>query len=210
MKLLPALLAALVLAAPAAAGGFSVATFPALVDVSIPYWCDWGYDWDERCYRDDSDRVGVGGVGDKVWRAALRFALDTLPADATVTGAELWLWYDRTCVAPFRRTQACDGRGYELDAHPVYSERWQSERELEFGPIASAAELALLAEPGWMIWDLTELVEQWRSGEAPNRGVLLKLADGQEDYDSSGPAFPSSSYADPERRPRLVVTYYGP
>src|SRR3954467_10508447 len=35
-------------------------------DVGIPFLCDWGYDRDERCYRDDSARLPVGGVDDDV------------------------------------------------------------------------------------------------------------------------------------------------
>jgi hypothetical protein len=40
----------------------------------LPFWCDWGYDWAERCYRLDGAWLGVGGgEPDKVWRSALRF-----------------------------------------------------------------------------------------------------------------------------------------
>ena len=60
-----------------------VVTIGPVEDMSLPFWCDWGYDWEERCYRDDSDRLGVGGVDDKVWRAALHFSLDALPPQAT-------------------------------------------------------------------------------------------------------------------------------
>jgi hypothetical protein len=37
-------------------------------DGSFPFWCDWGYDWDERCYSDFSHRLSIGGDVDKVWR----------------------------------------------------------------------------------------------------------------------------------------------
>jgi hypothetical protein len=37
--------------------------------------------------------------------------------------------------------------------------------------------------------------------------ILVKLPDEQESYDIGGPAFPSSSYADPAVRPRLEVTF---
>jgi hypothetical protein len=30
-----------------------IATIAPLEDVSLPFWCDWGYDWEERCYRLD-------------------------------------------------------------------------------------------------------------------------------------------------------------
>jgi hypothetical protein len=59
-------LAACLSPAPAAGGAFSR---PPVEDVGIPFWCDWGY---ARCCRDDTARLSVGGVDDKVWRAALR------------------------------------------------------------------------------------------------------------------------------------------
>ena len=73
------LLAACLCPPPAAAGSFARAP---LEDVGFPFWCDWGYDWDERCYRDDIARLPVGGVADKVWRGAVRFSLDALPGGA--------------------------------------------------------------------------------------------------------------------------------
>lgn len=57
----------------------SVALTPA-DDVSLPFWCDWGYDWAERCYRLEGARLGVGGgEPDKVWRSALRFSTSATP-----------------------------------------------------------------------------------------------------------------------------------
>src|ERR1043166_5836303 len=110
--------------------GVQVAALRASQDVSLPFWCDWGYDWEERCYRDDFDRLEVGGVDDKVWRSALRFSLGSIPPSAAVVTAELWLRYDRTCVAPRRRTVACVGAPVDLEARPIYTPRWESEREV--------------------------------------------------------------------------------
>jgi TGF-beta propeptide len=200
-------LALLVMAfAGTARADVGVLTIPAEADVSFPFWCDWGYDWDERCYRDDSDRLPVGGVDDKVWRAALRFSLDALPPGAEVTTAELRLWYDRVCVGPQRTLRPCGSRSYSLDVHAVASSRWDGERELELWPRVDTGP----TDPwrsGWLAWDVSELVWQWSTGELPNNGVLVKLADDQEEFGSSGPAFPSSSYARPELRPRLTVGY---
>src|SRR5438270_1105148 len=102
MRFLAVVGAFLALAGSAQAVDVHVATLSPVQDMSLPFWCDWGYDWPERCYRDDSDRLVVGGVDDKVWRSGLRFSLAALPPSATVVTAELWLWYDRTCVAPRR------------------------------------------------------------------------------------------------------------
>jgi hypothetical protein len=180
---------------------------PAAEDVSMPFLCDWGYDWDERCYRDDSDRLGVGGAGDKVWRAALRFSVAAVPASAVVVTAELSLRYDGTCVAPFRRRIRCEGRGFVLDARPIFTSRWSSAREVETGPTVSTALIDALAPASWVTWDLTDIVSDWHSGGLANDGVLLKLPDADEAFDSPGPAFPSSTYADASVRPRLTVWY---
>jgi hypothetical protein len=179
---------------------------PAVEDVSMPFLCDWGYDWDERCYRDDSDRLGVGGAGDKVWRAALRFSVAAVPATAIVVTAELSLRYDGTCVAPFRRSMRCDGR-FVLDARPIFTSRWSSAREVETGPRVATALIDPLAPPSWVTWDLTDLVSDWHTGGLANDGVLLKLPDADETFDSPGPAFPSSLYADVSVRPRLTMWY---
>src|SRR5690349_7224752 len=112
MRFVPLLLlAALALGGAGAARASDVqeTSVPVSQDVSLPFMCSWGYDWQERCYRDDLDRLEVGGVDDKVWRSALRFSLASIPETATIVTAELWLRYDRTCVAPRRRTIACTG-----------------------------------------------------------------------------------------------------
>lgn len=211
MRLVFALLVSLLLALAGArvarASEVRVVTVPAVEDISLPFWCDWSYDWEARCYRDDSSRLGVGGVDDKVWRAALRFSLAAVPPGSVVVTSELSLWYDRTCVAPRLRSRPCDGRGYDLDAHPIFTPRWFAEREVEFGPTVATAGLDPFASAGWLVWDVTDLVSDWHSGGLPNDGLLLKLADGEEDFNSSGPYFPSSTYSNASVRPRLTVWY---
>ena len=136
---------------------------------------------------------------------ALRFPLEGLPAGATVVSAELCLTYDGTCAAPLRQTVPCDGRGFSLEAHPIYTPNWYARREVAFGPAVAFADVEPGAGPEEVVWDVTETVADWYSGRLANDGVLLKLADEQEDYAVGGPALPSSSYADPAVRPRLVV-----
>lgn len=207
VKLALIALCALVLAAGAHASDVQMAVIAPVEDVSLPFWCDWGYDWDERCYREDGVRLGVGGESDKVWRSALRFSMAAIPPGATVGTAELSLWYDGTCLAPRKRSRPCDGRGYVFGAHPIFTPRWYSEREVEIGPLLATAVLAPLASPRWLVWDITDLVAEWVSSETTNDGVLLKLVDGQEDFDTSGPLFPSSTYVSVSLRPRLTVWF---
>jgi hypothetical protein len=185
----------------------SVALTPA-EDVSLPFRCDWGYDWAERCYRLEGARLGVGGgEPDKVWRSALRFSTSALPSGATVVTAELSLWYDGTCVAPRRRSKPCDGRGFDFGLHPIFTPRWSAEREVEYGPEVGLASLDPLAAAQWVVWDVTDLVGDWLSGGLQNNGVLVKLVDGEEDFAVSGPLFPSSRSASTAARPRLTVWY---
>ena len=86
MRFVLVLLAAAAFVAPASAALQTTVLAP-VDDVSLPFLCSWGYDWQERCFRDDLDRLEVGGAGDKVWRSALRFSLDALPPGATVREA---------------------------------------------------------------------------------------------------------------------------
>jgi len=204
MRFLLVLLAAAAFAAPAAAS-LEAVVLPPEDDVSLPFLCSWGYDWDERCYRDDLDRLELGGADDKVWRSALRFSLSSLPPEATVVTAELWLRYDETCTAPLRQTAPCEGRGFSLEARTIYTPDWYARREVAFGPAVAWAEIEPAAGPEWVVWDVTDTVADWYSGALANDGVLLKLVDEHEDYDVGGPALPSSSYADEAVRPRLVV-----
>jgi hypothetical protein len=201
----------IVAAAPAGAGqSTSVLVLPAAQDISLPFWCDWGYDWDERCYRDDGDRLPIGGDEDKLWRAALRFQTTALPSDARIVSARLRLFHDARCLGPRKTLRICGPGAYELEAHEILSADWFHERELELGPAITATEIPSADVKQWLAFDLSELVADWVEGARPNRGVILKLDDAQETYGSGGPKPPSSTFADTTSRPRLVVTYVGP
>jgi hypothetical protein len=201
------MVAAVVLAGSAQAADTRLSVLSPSEGVSLPFFCDWGYDWDERCYRDDSARLALGGEPDKVWRSALRFSLGSIPAGATVVTAELSLWYDRVCVGLRKTSRPCDGRAFELDAHRILTPQWFAEREVDIDPLAVAAYLDPLAPPQWLTWDLTELVASWHDGSVPNDGLLIQVADEQESYEVPGPALPSSTYPDAGLRPRLTVWY---
>jgi hypothetical protein len=194
----------LAIAAPAhAADSVTVSLSPSL-DLSFPFWCDWGYDSDERCYRDDSDRLPIGGAENKVWRAGLRFEL---PRNANVLSAELRLYFDGTCVGAGLSSRPCDGRSYQIDARPIASSDWFHEREVETWPVVATAELPPFARSQWLAWDVSDLVWSWSVDDMPNNGILLQLSEAQEAWGAGGPRLPSSAFADASRRPRLVLTY---
>jgi hypothetical protein len=198
----------LVVSAGAASARAEAAVYRAApaADVSLPFWCDWGYDWDERCYRDLSDRLPIGGDEDKVWRSALRFPLSAIPGGAIVDSATLSLWFDGVCLGPRKTEQPCPARTFTIDVHPVLSRNWFREREVDFGPLAEQASLWTGA-PGPLAFDVTNLVVDWVERGAPNHGLLLKLAVGEEQFGVSGPKLPSSEFVDAALHPVLDVTY---
>ena len=61
-------------------------------------------------------RLPIGGVDDKVWRAALRFPLGSVPPGASISSAEVSIYHDGTCVAPRLAAVPC-AVGYVVDAH---------------------------------------------------------------------------------------------
>lgn len=212
MKLLGLIVVAIALtAAPARADTDAVVLrTPPSADVSFPFWCDWGYDWDERCYRDFSDRLSIGGDVDKVWRTALHFPLDTIPRGSVVLSAALLLSFDGVCLAPRKTERPCPPRSYTIDIHPIFSHDWFHEREVDIGPLVSRGSVWPSGPPQRLSWDVTDQVIEWVEYAMPNNGLLLKLADGQEDFFVSGPRVPSNEFANPEHRPALEVTYLPP
>jgi hypothetical protein len=192
-------------AAPATTSTLSI---PASADVGFPFWCDWSYDWESRCFREDGPRLPIGGVDDKVWRSGLRFSLAAVPATATIAAAELRVYHDGLCVARRASSAPCVAPGAVIDAHRILSRSWFREREPEFDErVLDTAVVFSAADPQWLVWNVTSLVRAWHGGLARNDGILLKLQDGDEGYGVPGPHGPSSSYPDPALRPRLVVTY---
>ena len=179
-------------------------------DGSFPFWCDWGYDWDERCYRDFSDRLSIGGDVDKVWRSAMLFPLDAIPRGSLVLSASLFLSFDDVCLAPRKTERLCPPRHYTIDIHPIFSSDWFHEREVDIGPLVSRGSVWPAHVWQRLSWDVTDQVIEWVELGAPNYGLLLKLAEGQEDFFISGPRVPSAEFANSAHRPVLEVTYLPP
>ena len=209
MKWIAVAIAALAGIAAPPAGAQSVYRSTPEADVSLPFWCDWSYDWEERCWRDFSDRLPIGGDVDKVWRSALRFALSPIPPGSFVLSATLSASFDGICLAPRTTSRRCPARSYTVDVHPIYSTDWFHEREVDIGPMVTTASF-WAGTPQRLSWDVTDQVIEWVEYGAANNGVLLKLADAEEEYGVSGPKLPSAEHSTAALRPALEVTYVSP
>jgi hypothetical protein len=205
------LLAAAVLATGAAGADTEVrvSRLAPSADMSLPFWCDWSYDWEARCYREDEQRLPIGGDDDKVWRAALRFPLEAIPRGAVVVSATLYASFDGVCLGPRKTERPCPQRTYTIDVHPIFTEDWLREREVDIGP-SSAQGSFWAGTKQRLSWDLTDQVISWIEAGAPNHGLLLKLAEGEEDLSVSGPKLPSSRFGAAALRPMLEVSYMAP
>ncbi len=207
---LASLVAVLLLTAAAPASADLIRIAPAR-DISFPFECTWAWDWgpapDHRCGWDDSESLRVGGDVHNVWRAALEFSLEAVPADALVNGAFLGAWFDGGCVAARLTRGPCPLASYPVEAWSIVGAPWFEEREVERGTLFASERLDAWSGPRWLYLDVTELVRAWLDG-LPNRGVLLKLPDGVED--NAGPLFGSANGLEPSLRPWLEIDFDEP
>src|SRR5207302_1308015 len=143
------------------------------------------------------DRLSIGvsniGVPGPTWRAALQFNLADIPAGASVSSANLKLYFDGTCVGI---GPACGGTSHQIDALRMTSS-WSpksksSDLAFDSTPLTSYT-LPLGASSQWMSWDVTTMVGKWVMGTWSNFGLLLKRS--TEPAASSGPSPPSRGYA---------------
>jgi hypothetical protein len=212
---LPALvLAALVALATGRAAALPpdtrVVSLAPVEDVSLPFGCDWSYDWDARCVRDDSPRLPVGGDAGREWGAALRFSLDALPPGSGIHQGRLTLHHDGTCIGRWGKDAPCPPRTYALEAYALLDQDWTHEREVAFDPTPVArAVLADASTPAAIVFDVGDLVLAWFDDELPLAGILVRLAP-IEPWASGGPKLASSTFRVPELRPRLDVAYVPP
>lgn len=177
---------------------------PTTQDASFDFAC-------ALCAGVASDRLPIGrsNAPSATWRSALQFNLADIPAGATVSNANLKLYFDGTCVPIIGVT--CGGTSHQVDALKMTGS-WSKTSltaQLAFNttPLASFT-LPSGAVAQWMNWNLTSTVQSWVSSTTPNFGLLLKRA--TEPTASSGPKPPSRGYApEPTLGPKLEVTYNG-
>jgi RHS repeat-associated protein len=155
------------------------------------------------------DRLYIGGSADVSWRAALRFDLSGIPAGATISSANLGLYFDGPCVQG--QPGPCGGVSHLINAHRItvpWSTSTVSTNLLFDSAVSGSYTLPTGAGDRWMSWPITGLVSSWVSGVQPNHGLLLKRS--PEVNNSSGPVPPGRRFTGlPTLQPKLEITYVG-
>lgn len=82
----------------------------------------------------------------------------------------------------------------------------------DFDPVAYASTQVPADISQWMIWDVTDLIDDWLSGVVANEGLLIKDSEEIEADPGGGSVswlarFRSGEYSEAEFRPYLEVTY---
>ena len=136
-------------------------------------------------------------------RTYLKFDLSDIPSSATVSEAMLSLFYD-----------GCDFGPDEVDVGIYRATGSWAESTLSWNTQPSFAgtregvmSLGCAGATGDHVqWDITGLVQDWVSGSAPNRGMVVKATDELGETARLLAEFGSRERAASER-PKLVVSY---
>ena len=178
-----------------------------------------------------------GPAGDeepKNFRSLLRFDLSSLPDDPSlIVQADLALYYwDRPHDDPVGRTydvlaltnswdemeSSWQARDDYNSAEPLYWDSYTTGVPAyqpgggDFDPVAYASTQVPADISQWMIWDVTDLIDDWLSGVVANEGLLIKDSEEIEADPGGGSVswlarFRSGEYSEAEFRPYLEVTY---
>ncbi|RDH85507.1 MAG: hypothetical protein DIZ78_11250 [endosymbiont of Escarpia spicata] len=172
------------------------------------YIYQWQSDWNYGAHVN----LVAAHQANAVRHSLLRFNIGAIPAGARVTSANLELYSNATSWA-----------STTIDVHRLNNEWVEGGETGGIGPGAnwterdsavawsaaggdfetrSAASAVTSGDVGWVIWDITGLVNDWVSGETPNYGLLLAPT-----VDYQGAEFDSSDATDPTTHPKLTITY---
>ena len=97
-------------------------------------------------------------------RSAIQFDLSAIPAGATISTANLRLFWDQVCDPSGNRGGTCDA-GANIEAH-LMTAAWSpssTTSQLQFGSkaLSTFTALAASAPPQWMTFDVTSTVNSW-------------------------------------------------
>jgi len=154
-------------------------------------------------------RMAVGTDNQYVWREAIQFNLNAIPAGAIIQSASLGVYWDGWCLAWTGSGYACAGRSYQIDVHRMTA-AWSATSttsQVQYdSPVLSSYTLSASQAYGWMNWDVGGTVRNWYSGAQPNYGLYMML--NSEPLSASGPYPPGMRYtASSSLTPELNVTY---
>ncbi|MEQ4305513.1 DNRLRE domain-containing protein [Plantactinospora sp. B6F1] len=146
-------------------------------------------------------------------RTVVRFpGVSSIPANARILGAEFELWSATTPTTGGATYQVhALTRGFD-EASGSWDDAatgtpWVAEGG-DYDPAVPDTVTGVTNDPAWRSWYVEDVTQRWVSGTTPNHGLLVRLAD------ETGPAermlFLSSEAAEPQLRPKLVVTYTVP
>ena len=154
---------------------------------------------------------------DGTQRVLIRFELIGIPAGATVISGTLSLWaaerqvastQDGPQIGAYRVKRAWNANEANWDyasADVLWGERGCDSRSTDRSSEASDAQEVLEVER-WYDFDITQMVQEWRSVPEENYGLLL-IGEGST---SSRFKFCSAQYWDPQYYPKLSVSYVPP
>jgi RHS repeat-associated protein len=163
------------------------------------------------CSATSGGRRNVGGNASNAWVQAIKFGIGQIPAGATITSAELGVFFDRVCI-----TSGCGGSSHLLNVHRMTSD-WNYQSTYSALTYASTA-LAGFTLPApaagestpeaqWMTWNVTSTVNNWFLGSQPNYGFMLRHS--PQALNTNGPSTQGGTSTDSSIEPRLTVTWSG-
>ncbi len=149
---------------------------------------------------DDGLYAGARAAG--ICRSYLQFSLDSLPEDAVIVGARLWLYYfynvpgHAASIGVYPVLEAWTEGGITWDDQPAFATTPEDTYTVPSMPTYD-----------FRYWYVTELVRAWWDGSLVNYGVVLKSPD--EDGWEGWAGFYSSDGVS-SQRPKLEIIYYDP
>ena len=145
-----------------------------------------------------------------VTRGVVKFPTPTgIPTGSTVIDAKLWMWatYDYGATTGLVDVHALTRTFDETTAtwnRANATTPWTKPGG-DFNPTAADSDGGITNDPEWQTWTVTPITGGWLANPASNFGLLLKMHD--ESVASQRVMLLSKEGAEPQLRPRLVVTY---
>ncbi len=143
-------------------------------------------------------------------RGVVKFpSLSGIPAGSTVVDAQLRMWttYDYGDTAGLVDVHALARTFDETTAtwnRANATTPWTKPGG-DYNPTAASSAGGITNDPEWQSWAVTGIAAGWLANPASNYGLLLKMHD--ESVASQRVMFLSEEGAEPQVRPKLVVTY---